>query len=56
MVGVGGQDKDKSVHRNKQMMHEGNTFGTKSVSFMRHLFVCIYTYVGLCPSTPGANE
>jgi hypothetical protein len=51
-----GQDKDKSVHTNKQMTHEGNAFGAKSVSFVRHLFVRMYTFVGLCASTPGMNK
>jgi hypothetical protein len=39
----------KSVHKNKQMMHKGNAFSTESVSFVRYLFVLMYTFVLLVP-------
>jgi len=51
-----GRAKTKVYTMNKQMTHEGNTFGAKSVSSCVHLFVCMYTFVGLCPSTPGTNK
>jgi hypothetical protein len=31
------------------MMHKGNAFSTESVSFVRYLFVLMYTFVLLVP-------
>jgi hypothetical protein len=48
--GCGGTKSHKSVHTNKQMTHEGNAFRAKSVSFVRHLFVRVYTFVFVLPT------